>query len=501
MIVVAQKKSMDPVQQALRERKAKWNKEVSAFIDNLIHLKKMMNGWPSKFLMERSRITEALPKDPATILGALAQDFSKLVQTGNDIIAAQIAYSQTRKKKQPRPVETPAGTPAPAPVDLSQQLSLPNVASEEYYLISEASNYLTRFLATKKGPRLGDSIKAIKRRNRISLLDSVHELYKLCSKFQREIVKKSKDKDDLDNIENANEILLHIENHFFSIMKQIDVAAAEIKNVEPPAIISETPSTNTVAPVSPAVTETKIDEGNNIWKLKEQAAEAIAKEWSKVFSLILDIDPVLRDRMNAVLPKFALSSKGHELGNETHLIMKSSYIDEIINTYNEMLLKLNAARGTSAKSLTEIVELNKTAQLRSEIQKLSQDFMGKWIDKTKRSISPGKTGASRLAAYKAIKLMRIGLDHVMDLLEKDFNTADLSAIMYKEVFEPFSFARQAVGSLLGTINYDPSKFTGKQRQQLESVIEKRKMRQMTERLAPKIPPMYMQPPAELQPKK
>ena len=496
MIVVAQKKSMDPVQQALRERKAKWNKEVSAFIDNLIHLKKMMNGWPSKFLMERSRITEALPKDPATILGALAQDFSKIVQTGNDIIAAQVAYSQTRKKKQPRSVESPA---TPAPSDLSQQLSLSNDTHEEYALISEASNYLTRFLATKKGPRFGDSVKAIKRRTRISLLSAVHDLYKLCSKFQREIVKKSNDKEDLDGIEKANEILLHIENHFFSIMKQIDVAGAEIKRAELGKAILNTTKENE-GPSAP--TNSTTDQSiNNDWKIKEQTAAEIAKEWSRVFSLILDIDPVLRDRMNSVLPKFALSSQGHIPENEIHLIMKSSYIDEIINTYNEILLKLNAARGTTAKSLTEIVELNKVAQLQSEIQKLSQDFMGTLIDKTKRSISPGRTGASRLAAYKNIKLMRIGLDHVMDLLEKDFNTTDLSAMMYKEVFEPFSFARQDISALLGTINYDPSNFTGKQRQQLESVIEKRKMRQMTERLAPKMPPMYMQPPAELQPKK
>jgi hypothetical protein len=487
MIVVAQKKSMDPVQQALRERKAKWNKEVSAFIDNLIHLKKMMNGWPSKFLMERSRITEALPKDPATILGALAQDFTKLVQTGNDIIAAQVAYSQTRKKKQVRPVEAPAaGTPAP--VDLSQQLSLPNVASEEYYLISEASNYLTRFLATKKGPRFGDSIKAIKRRNRISLLGLVHDLYKLCSKFQREIVKKTKDKDDLDNIEKANEILLHIENHFFSIMKQIDIAAVEIKKAEPIVSVPGTPDNATQVTTNSVVPSSNVPDQQ--WKLVEQAADAISKEWQNVTTVIIDIDPTLRTRMNELLIKY-------NQNNET----KSTYAKEIINLYNEILLQLNATRGTSAKSLTEIVEINKKAQLQSEIQKLSQDFMGKWLDKTRRSINPGKTGASRLAAYKAIKLMRIGLDHVMDLLEKDFNTADLSNLMYKEVFEPFSFARQAIGSLLGTINYDPSQFTGKQRQQLDSVIEKRKMRQMTERLAPKIPPMYIQLPTESQPKK
>ena len=45
------KQSADPIQEKLREHKAKWNKTVSEFIDNLIHLKKMMNGWPSKYHM------------------------------------------------------------------------------------------------------------------------------------------------------------------------------------------------------------------------------------------------------------------------------------------------------------------------------------------------------------------------------------------------------------------------------------------------------------------
>lgn len=53
--VEARTKSSDPIQESLREKKAVWNKKVSEFIDNLIHVKKMMNGFPSKFNMERSK--------------------------------------------------------------------------------------------------------------------------------------------------------------------------------------------------------------------------------------------------------------------------------------------------------------------------------------------------------------------------------------------------------------------------------------------------------------
>ena len=44
MIIDARKKSLDPIQEELREKKSVWNKEVSEFINNLIQFKKLING-------------------------------------------------------------------------------------------------------------------------------------------------------------------------------------------------------------------------------------------------------------------------------------------------------------------------------------------------------------------------------------------------------------------------------------------------------------------------
>ena len=79
MIVFSQKKSSDPVQQALRDKKSAWNKKVSLFIDNVINLKKLMNGMPSKFFMEKSKITEPVKKEPSEILNFLLKEFNDIV--------------------------------------------------------------------------------------------------------------------------------------------------------------------------------------------------------------------------------------------------------------------------------------------------------------------------------------------------------------------------------------------------------------------------------------
>src|SRR5574338_50285 len=106
-VKTARKPSSDPVQEKLRQNKALWNKEVSTFVNDLIHLKKMMNGWPSKFHKERSRIVDPIPADPATIIGSLAGDFQEIAQKGNSIVQEQVNYAKNRRKKQPKQLNLP----------------------------------------------------------------------------------------------------------------------------------------------------------------------------------------------------------------------------------------------------------------------------------------------------------------------------------------------------------------------------------------------------------
>lgn len=208
----ARKPSTDPVQEKLRQNKANWNKDVSMFINDLIHLKKTMNGWPSKFFQEKSNIKEPIPADPVTIIGSLAGDFQELAQRGNSIVQEQMDYSQKRRKRQMKQLNLPLGQPQPkAPAepeapqpDLSQQLSLPHMASIEYDLIkvaaafetkyslvSEGSNPVSRFFARLLNPGIGFSEAARVRRVRMQLLNACARTWKKLDNFQAQVVKSS----------------------------------------------------------------------------------------------------------------------------------------------------------------------------------------------------------------------------------------------------------------------------------------------------------------------
>lgn len=217
MIKVARKPSADPVQEKLRQAKVTWNKEVSSFINDLIHLKKTMNGWPSKFYQERSKITEPIPADAPTIIGSLAGDFQELAQRGNAIIQQQVEYSKARRKKQPK---APMGTPpqatpttpaapeapeAPKP-DLTQQLTAYNASDRlvklassfegKYDLTAEASNPLTRFFSRLTNLPIGFGQAAEMRRLRMSMLSSCVKVFKNLEKLQVQIVRSSADSID-----------------------------------------------------------------------------------------------------------------------------------------------------------------------------------------------------------------------------------------------------------------------------------------------------------------
>lgn len=154
----ARRPSTDPVQERLRQNKALWNKEVSTFINDLIHFKKTMNGWPSKFFKERSRITSPVPADPATIIGSLAGDFQELVNKGNAVIQEQLDYSKNRRQRQPKQLNLPLpepGKPPPTPEspkppegpDLSKQLSLGlNASAKELEIIKLAFEMEDKYL-------------------------------------------------------------------------------------------------------------------------------------------------------------------------------------------------------------------------------------------------------------------------------------------------------------------------------------------------------------------
>lgn len=149
----ARKPSSDPAQEKLRSAKEQWNKSVSTLIGELIDFKRAMNGHPSRFTNNaRSRITEAFSFDPATILGVLASDFQEIAQKGSAIVEEQANYAKTRRRSKPKsftPTTTNVDQNWEAKPDLNQQLS---ASIDNYLLIAEGSNPITRTISRLKGP-------------------------------------------------------------------------------------------------------------------------------------------------------------------------------------------------------------------------------------------------------------------------------------------------------------------------------------------------------------
>lgn len=159
MLKEGRKPSNDPAQEKLRQGKTVWNKEVSSFINDLIHVKKLMNGWPSKYYKERSKIIAPVPVDAASILNGLASQFQELSQQGASLAQQQAEYAKNRRQKRVDqgtqtlnkldekygPTESiippPLAPTAPAGGDLAAKLSM---WEKKYELVVKGTNYVEK---------------------------------------------------------------------------------------------------------------------------------------------------------------------------------------------------------------------------------------------------------------------------------------------------------------------------------------------------------------------
>jgi len=423
MIKSARKPSSDPVQEKLRQSKAVWNKEVSIFVNDLIHCKKLMNGWPSKFHMEKSFIKEPIPADPSTIIGSLLSDFNDIAQKGNNVIKQQLEYAKTRRKRQPKQLNLPLGAPPAEPYshiqdskqDLSKQLSLPLAASfeEKYELIAEGSNAFTRFFARLLNPAFGIGEAARIRKYRRSLLDSCVKTYKDLGKLQVEIVSSSKN-----SLPNANKLLHKAWSDWMVIYKgysfyksnmpkEVKDAGGEISTTEkgngakqPPDAGKQPPGSNKET----AVIQKIIDDYKS--SLNEFAGDA------DIFS----------DLTNA-FDAFNMASTTDK---------KAAAAKNIISAYSDVLNALNSKYETSGTTLEQIADAKSSSVVTASLEKVAQDFLRKWLGKTRHELSffDDKNKSNyRLDIYKKAGEIRKIIDQIMNCLEKDMKIDELDPLI------------------------------------------------------------------------
>ncbi len=372
----ARKISQDPVQEKLRQNKANWNKEVSAFIDDLIHLKKLMNGWPNKFFMERSYIKDPVPADPTTILGALSGDFSELAQKGNALISQQIDYHKARRRKVTE--KNP------------NQLSLPGIsASYKYDLISHGSGAGSRFVSKLLSTELADGRKKIKSDFRKSALNIIPQIIKDINYFQYYIVKSSTE--SIHEASNRlNDLILKLSflesnmNMYVQMMARLPSSKDGYQEAD-----SDTDQDNQIVNenLQEADLVNDLQLKNNLDKAKNEYEQ-------------------MRDnpQYSGLINYRLLSDIYSKYFMENNKERKDNYARQFISEWN--------------KSKQEI--------LFAGLNKQAQHLLGRMLGKTTHSLSLfDKSSSLRLNAYKVAEEMKPKLNQMMESLEKKVNIQKL----------------------------------------------------------------------------
>lgn len=463
---IARKRSTDPVQEKLRQDKDVWNDEVKAFINGLINFKKLMNGAPSSFFKQRSRIIDPMPANPTAIVGALASDFQDVVNKGNAIIQEQLNYSKTRRKKRPKqpklpqpttPTPTPAAPTQPAP-DLSKQLAPGLAADDDYQLISQASNPLTRFFARLLSPGIGGSEGARVRKYRMSLLNSTLQMYRDLKSMQKAIVGSGPQSIFLASklLDKAEDNWVFLHSGFSTYVETLPGGAKD--------------------------TGDKIKPPEGAPKAGPPAAGA------DVLS-----DPTVVEALKAVqdVRSYALNYRGHAQlfgeANKFHLATPK----EKLRTARQFLDEYHRALGMLAadKKLTSIptsfagVGAMQLAQPLAPTAQSSQDQMQAlaqaFLKKLRHQLSPfDKTSSFRLDIYKMAEHNKKLLDKVMNALESGLDQEVLSSLL-EEIGENMKQIRMLMRGLTSTIRgqgYQP---------QFMSLLEKGRMGDYGVELEPK----------------
>lgn len=501
----------DAVQQKLRQNKKSWNGTVSAFIDNLIHYKKLMNGTPNKFYAQKGDIKHPIPADPATIIGSLANDFSEIAQNAAKITNEQIEFSRNRRKRQSQNMKQtnlPFGEPstpsttAPAPTtstpatpNLSQQLSMPLAANAQYKLIKvassfedkyglekEASNPVTRFFTRLFNPTVGIGQAADIRRARIAMLDAALDTYRNLGKFQVQVVKKSKDSiiESYKKLNEANSKWTLVSRSFAIFQKSksvgtpntggtivsqiseqdkkeekaLEMLGGAISNIEKlnnPDVITSTIEKN----------EEKVPDASNQLPpgadltnfVRDEVIKNIVSDYTK-YSILLPPNVKIHAQLIS-----NLSSLGNMV--DKYIATRGKIINpEMENLYRITISDVNRVLGTKGPSFKDIVielrglakawvnpkkikpviptvpvtpeaqpiEMPKAAS--TQLEKVAQDFLKKWIGKTIHQFSlADPTSTHRLNCYKLAGELRVELNGIMNLLEKDLDADQLDPVI------------------------------------------------------------------------
>jgi hypothetical protein len=451
----AAKTYKDPALNKIIQEKAAWNKQVSALINDIIHFKKSMNGWPSKYYKERTRITAPVPVDLSGILGQIAGEFQEIASRGNGILQEQAAFSKSHMKRKtentlntlerlrgPVDEKKPAG-PTPTP-DLTQQLGKGLAAASEfaliklasdfedkYFLEARASNPFSRFITRLFNPKWGFGEDARIRRLRMTMLDSCVKSLKALKALHKEIVKSSSN-----SIVTSHKMMTVVWNYWnivnrlfgtFKLMKP-----GPVKETGGPIADPERAKEKAVEEGRDPDTEVDGDDKSQwnpeTYDMAQDYARR-AEDFKQNATSIKATSPAFY-ALHSAVESIMAAPKGQKIQQLLH-----SKIGEL---YNKALEEVNKELGTNGTSFAQIA----VQQQAQGTTKAAQRQLGK----LRHQIVPGATSGSRLEVYNMITEIRKNLNIVMDLLEGGFDQAKLS-IAINQVNREIAALRTMIRSL------------------------------------------------------
>lgn len=477
MIKTARKPSADPVQEKLRQNKALWNKDVSNFINDLINFKKTMNGAPSKFYPEKGNIKEPIPADPATIVGVLANDFQEIAQKGNAIVSEQLNYSKNRRKSQPKAPAAPGTTPAapestPTPAtgpDLTTQLT---AFEQKYGLIAEGSNPITRFFTRIFNPTVGFGDAAELRRARMAMLNKCADAHYKLEKFQVLVVKSSKESipEAYKKLEQAGHDW-NLVSRAYNIYKASKAVSAPDKggDIEPQSKKTDEASQKAIKELDKSIQNIEVPPV--ALPVQEQAPVVNQELGAPNLANLVAIERA--KKMTLDYRKYYEYFPAN-VGSDAHLLDLDRAIDKFIASrfkkvdpnfdqlYGNALAYLNQELDTNATSFKDLVLQVRNKESTpsippvapapvktaiAQMDKLAQDFIKKWIGKTRHQFSIfDQTSPFRLNSYKEAGAIREDLNEIMNSLEKGLDEETLTPLI-KDINSRFITLRGLMSSL------------------------------------------------------
>ncbi len=409
LINTARSRSADPLQEALRAKKAAWNKACSEFIarlnafkPKLIAFKQGINGkGNAKAGLPPSDIKAPLPNEingymglVNSTFGELASEFASLVSESNAIIQEQAQYAEHRRKPQPR---------QPRQADISK--------IDDDSLIVEGSNRITRLWAQLSSVLSSDETK----RQRLSMLGLSDRLFKNLVKFEDLIL--------TSNVSEMEKILnsyLLVSNNLdalkHDLQKILKITNKELpKNPPDPSAPSQSKSPvvrNVSQPAKPAPVVNFAPSGTRIEDMDIHQLKSEVVSMQQFGFTIDDIRSFL---------DFYHANKNEKDPNKMLLIK-----DRLQDMYEELFTKLkhNIEQDIGHKlptniTLAEIRNLQKSSSIyNTEIEKFSGNFLSRYYNKYRHERSKDPSSASRIEIYNTIREMKINVNAIMDLLEQ-----------------------------------------------------------------------------------